>query len=207
MTRVLAVDDHPLFRAGLVAALSSSDLLTLVGAAGSVAEARELAAALRPEVIVLDIALPDGSGLSLVPELSALARVIVLSVHDEASHRRRAREAGAAAFLAKSCAPETVTAAVVAIAGGAGFIAAPAEPVCADRPLPPGLAEGLEQLSASEARILELLGENRTSRQIAARLHVSVRTVQNHRASICRKLGLRGSHALLELALALRARA
>jgi DNA-binding NarL/FixJ family response regulator len=199
--RVLVIDDHPVFRMGLAALLQKLDGVTGVD---EVADgARALAAwRARPYALVtLDLSLPDDDGFDLLArarqELLPGA-VMVLSMHHDQAYVARAGGLGAVGFAAKS-------------AGAAAVAACAARCLAGDRTFPtalPTVAQasaspidvGVDKLSPAERRVVALLGRGLTSREMAGAIGISVRTVENHRANVCRKLGLRGPHRLLEYA-------
>jgi DNA-binding NarL/FixJ family response regulator len=201
--RVLVIDDHPVFRLGLAA------LLRQLHGVDHVEEAATATAALLSwrkrtfALVTLDLSLPDMDGFDLLiraREEGLAGSVMVLSMHHERAYLSRARGEGAVGYAAKSAGATAVAAcAARCLAGERTFpTALPAEtktPATAVR-------DGVERLSPSERRVIALLARGLTSREMAGIIGVSVRTIENHRANICRKLGLRGPHRLLEFALA-----
>lgn len=205
--RILVIDDHPVFRLGLVALLKDID------GVADVVEESSMQAGLRRwrardvDLITVDLSLPDGDGFALIEAAKAEAlpgAVVVVSMHDDRAYPVRARAAGADGYAAKAAGAPALTACVQrCLAGASAFQTATATaPRSSTTTLADATLEGVRALSPAEKRVLQLLGRNVTSREIAAVLDVSVRTVENHRANICRKLALRGPHRLLELALA-----
>jgi len=205
--RVLVIDDHPVFRVGLAASLRA------LFAGAEVQEAVDVASGLarwragRFDLVSLDLSLPDGGGFGLLRQACAEGlegRVLIVSMHDDAAYRERARAEGAAGYVTKS-APIDVLCGCArrCLSGDEAFVLAqPAAPLGAEE-LAQGTLERAMSLTPTERRVLKLVGRRLTSREVAMALNVSVRTVENHRASICRKLDLRGPHRLLELALSL----
>lgn len=204
--RVLVIDDHPVYRIGVVASLQRKLVGLDVEEAGHVQQALEVWRSREFDVVTLDLSLPGGDGFSLLRQAKAeglRGAVLIVSMHDEAGYRELSRAKGAAGFIAKSTGPEALAAAVaVCLQGPSEFVSFPGMPSSSAR-VPPATPEMFPELSRAERRVLELLGRRLTNREIATRLALSVRTVENHRASICRKLGFRGPHRLLELALSL----
>ncbi|HEY4223701.1 MAG TPA: response regulator transcription factor, partial [Myxococcota bacterium] len=192
--------DHPVFRKGLVGILVSAGF-DVVGEAENGEDLLALVRAHRPELAFIDIDMPVLDGLSVLrvarDEKLACA-FIALSQHDEAATVRAAQLLGARAYLVKDHAVDDVVAAArAAVAGEAWTRAAP--------PASAVTAPPFERLTHGELRVLTLLADNLTSAQIAERLALSVRTVQNHRAHICDKLELSGTARLLALAIENRA--
>lgn len=207
-TSILVVDDHPVFRAGVAAVLSRLDGIDRVREAGSVAEAWAELEADPPACVTLDLQLGQGNGFTLLVKARARSlpvRFVVVSLFDDEALRARAMALGASAFVSKDHGLEELAAAVRRV------LQQRPEPAELEEIEPPPSLQAhlptlgaLARLSPAERLVLRELSHNRTSSEIAARLGLSVRTVQNHRAHICEKLGLRGSHRLLAVALELR---
>ncbi len=204
--RILVVDDHPVFRAGLVALLVRLPDVVEVAEAAGVEDALRRWRATPFDLVTIDLSLPDGDGFTLLREARAaglLGAALVVSMHEEHGYQVRAKLEGAAGYAAKSAGTERLVAcAARCLSGGLPFQTATDLPPGAPVSLPAATAELLQRLSPTERRVIALLGRTLTSREIAKMLGVSVRTVETHRANICRKLELRGPHRLLELALA-----
>lgn len=205
---ILVVDDHPVFRAGLVALLARLDGNLVVTEAGSVAEAWEALSNAPPTCALLDVQLGDGNGLTLLRRARAhgfATRFIIVSLFDDELLRRQARALGASAFVPKARDGSAVVDAVrdvLATRTAPPVNPALEEPVGLEKRVP--LLEAVSRLSPAERLVLVHVSMNRTSPDIARRLGLSPRTVQNHRAHICEKLGLRGNNKLLEVALELK---
>jgi DNA-binding NarL/FixJ family response regulator len=207
--RALVVDDHPLFRQGLAQALRG-----LVGV-GDVVETDGVADALScwrrapVDLVTIDLSLPDGDGFSLLRqarEEHLPGAVVVVSMHDDRAYAARARAEGARGYIVKTASPEETTTCLQRVLAGEPTFqwATPPTPTTTSAPSSATATwkEGLVSLSAAERRVVVLLARRLTSRAIAGVLGVSVRTVENHRANIARKLDLRGPHRLLDFALA-----
>jgi DNA-binding NarL/FixJ family response regulator len=205
--RVLVIDDHPISRTGLVTVLRRVPQVSEVLEAGSLAEGRHAWTRQPLDLVMLDLSLPDGDGFALLEEARDLGlpgAVVVISMHDDKGYRLRSQALGAVAFVCKSVPSSEVSGLVEGILlGSRAFTALPGRPVSGSVTASPSLTTRLETLTEAERRVLGLLGRNLTSREIARVLDVSHRTVENHRANICRKLELRGPHRLLEVALSL----
>ncbi len=211
MTRVLIVDDHPIFRQGLRSLLEKIPDLSVVGEAGSHAAGLELLEQLRPEVAVVDLNLGAGSGLELVTRCRALSppvAAVVLTLHREQSTFEAALQAGAAAYVLKENASEEVLQAIRSVAAGGFFVSNSLREFVGrrtDEPPAPHQPGRLAALTPTERRVLRLIGANRTTKEIAHELCISPRTVDTHRAHIGERLNLRGAQALLRFALENRA--
>lgn len=206
MCNVLVVDDHPIYRRGLVEALQEQDDLHVCGEAATTAAAIGAVARHEPDVALVDLSLGSESGLDLVAALAQhhpRVRVLVLSGHDEFVHADRALKAGALGYLMKDKSIGELVAAVRRVAAGKPYVS----PTTADRILS-GLgsskrapaASCLDRLSDRERRVLTLLGGGRSTREIAGDLDLSVKTVESHFAHIKHKLGVRSGRELMRVA-------
>lgn len=204
MVRVALCDDHRIVRSGLRRILEAEDDLVVVGEAGSISEAVSLAAADHPDVFVMDLGLPDGSGLTATAEVrrvSPLTRVLVLTVHDDIAYLRRAFEAGADGYMVKEAADVELVQAIRQVAGGRQYVHPSlgaallvTEAPAARRGGPGG------DLSNREDEVLRLIALGLTNTEIAERLYVSVRTIETHRAHIHQKLDIRSRAELVRFA-------
>ncbi|MEU2062367.1 response regulator transcription factor [Streptomyces sp. NPDC013455] len=200
MTRLLIVDDQVLIRAGLAALATAARGFEVAGQAATGEEAVELAAALRPDVILMDIRLPGMSGITAMEHILAQAaepkpKIVMLTVFDLDEYVYAALRAGASGFLLKDTPPERLLAAVSLIADGE-VLCAPsvtrrlietfASQATESRQQPASLTE----LTARETDVLELVGQGLTNEQIAQRLVVTVGTVKTHLNRVMTKLGL-----------------
>jgi DNA-binding NarL/FixJ family response regulator len=186
--QILLVDDHPLFRAGVAAALRKQPDWTICAETGSVDEAHKLVRAHRPDVAVIDLMLDKDDGLRLVRELvleEPKLRVVVLSMLDQAVYAPKALQAGARAFVAKRAGTEAIVAAVQ----NALVSRAPVKATMAE--------DSTAALSGRELQVFRELGLGRSTQEIAAALGVSVKTVESHREGIKLKLGLPHTNALV----------
>lgn len=206
MTRVFIVDDHPIVRQGLRSLIAEAPGLSLVGEAGDVAEAAAQLQLLQPDVVVIDLRLPTGSGLELL-ELCRnhcpAAATVVLTMHREESYFVAALENGAAAYVLKENASQEILVAIQAVSVGGFFLSNSLRGFLVRKGRRNAAEEGskLDILTPSERRVLRLVGANRTTKEIAEELCVSPRTVDSHRARIGERLGLRGAQSLLRFAL------
>jgi DNA-binding NarL/FixJ family response regulator len=201
---VLICDDHPIFREGLKKTLSAHADIRVVGEAGSGAELLQQLPLTPCDVLVLDISLPDRSGLEVLGELRAAGggpAVVVLSMHSEQQYAVRAIRAGASAYIEKASVPlELVNALRKAASGGVYISPAQAEQLALEvsgrAPVP---AHG--QLSERELQVLRLLGEGQGIKQIAHRMSLSPSTIATYRARILAKLKLKTTAELIHYAL------
>jgi DNA-binding NarL/FixJ family response regulator len=186
--QILLVDDHPLFRAGVAAALRKQPDWIVCAETGDVAEARALAQKHRPDVAVIDLMLENDDGLRLVRDLRhdlPSARIVVLSMLDENVYAPKALQAGARAFVSKRSGIDGVIAAVQGALTGR----APARIG--------GSEQGPAALSERELQVFRELGLGKSTQEIAALLGVSVKTVESHREGIKTKLDLPHTNALV----------
>ncbi len=193
--RVLIADDHAVVREGIRRILEGEPGFVVVAEAGTAADAVTLAGAHRPDVVVLDITMPGGSGLeaaALIGRAAPEAAVLMLSMHDNPEYVRESARAGAQGYLLKDSAATELRQAVRAVHRGERYFAASDD------------APGDGTLAALTPREREVLGgiaRGRTNKEIAAALGIGARTVETHRESLMRKLGIRTVAELTRLAL------
>jgi len=193
MTRVLIVDDHPVFRDGLAGLLATVAGVEVAGAAGSAEEALADLDRTAPDVVLMDINLPGISGVEAtrrVLELAPATAVLVISMVDDDDSVFAALAAGARGYVLKGASAAEIAAALATVAaGGAVFGAGVATRMLARAPAPPaGPLTGQDELTAREREVLDLLAEGASNRQIARTLGLSLKTVQNHVSRILDKL-------------------
>lgn len=194
MTRVLVVDDHPLFRDGLAGLLATLPEVEVVGTAGTTEEALAYVVQHAPDVILMDINLPGASGVEAtqrVLHVAPMTAVLMVTMVDDDDSVFAALAAGARGYVLKEATAEVITAALRTVAaGGAVFGARIANRLLAKAPIQPSgspLAHG-QQLTARERDVLTLLAEGTSNREIAKSLGISLKTVQNHVSRILDKL-------------------
>ena len=202
--RVLIVDDHAVVRAGLRLLLDAEADLEPVGEAGSGREAVFQARALKPDVILLDVVMPDQGGLEVLPTLiheQPETRVLVLSMQDDPAYVRQAFAAGASGYVLKEAADTELVAAIREVARGARYVhpALGARLVTADAEA--ARRAEADPLSDREREVLRLLALGHTNQEIAKQLYISVRTAETHRAHIMQKLRLQSRAQLVQYAL------
>jgi len=205
---LVVVDDHPVFRAGLKQVLSEQSDMEILAEASDGEEALGLIRMLKPAVVLLDVDMPRLNGIDaaeIIHREDITSSVIMLTVYDDEELLNHAMEHGVLGYVLKDSAVTEIAKAIRNVQAGRYFISPslgenPRHPyphANTVQPPPPGLKE----LTPTERRILVGVSLNQTSREIAETLFISTRTVDHHRANICRKLGLSGQYALLRFAL------
>jgi two-component system response regulator NreC len=199
--RILIADDHGVLRAGLRALLKTEPELEVVGEAADGAEALRLAGALRPDIVLMDISMPDCGGIEATRRLRGLlpdVRVLILTVHDDKSMVQEAIQAGAAGYILKRAAESELVNAIQAVSRGDMYVHLPMTRALqpAATVLPAASEVAVETLTPREIEVLRLIARGHTNRQIAGLLTLSVRTVESHRANLMDKLNL---HSRVEL--------
>jgi DNA-binding NarL/FixJ family response regulator len=206
--RVVIVDDHPIFRQGLRQLIEKERFITVVAEADNGDSALELITVHRPDVAVLDVDMPRKDGFQVarrVQQLGLPTQVVFLTLHKDEMHLNEALTLGVKGYVIKESAASDIAHCLRAVAAGKSYISAELSSYLLNRGR--RASEMLEKhpslsdLTTTERQILRLLAGYKTNREISAELFVSVRTVENHRASICSKLQLRGTHALMKFAL------
>ncbi|HUI36897.1 MAG TPA: response regulator transcription factor, partial [Gaiellaceae bacterium] len=203
-TRVLIVDDHAVVRSGLRLVLEADEGIDPVGEAGSARDAIFEARSLKPDVILLDVVMPDQSGIEIIPTLlheNPDTKILVLSMQDDPRYVREAFDAGASGYVLKEAADREVVAAVREVAGGGRYV----DPELGARLVAAESAERKraadDPLSERESEVLRLLALGHTNQEIAKQLYISVRTAETHRAHIMQKLRLSSRAELVRYAI------
>ena len=202
--RVLIVDDHEMTRHGLSDLLAATDDLACIGEAARIDEALQLAEQLLPDVVLMDVRLPDGSGIDAARRLRRLmprARIVILTYHDDEMYLDQAMQVGAAGYLLKSDHGRVVVAALRAVLAGETFISPALADTWARLKARPAAANPLDLLTLRERQVLQFIASGRQSHETAATLGISVRTVEVHRRNIMDKLGYRNTAQLVQFAL------
>lgn len=202
--RTLIADDHALVRAGIRALVEKIPGVEVVGEAGKGSEAKELITKLQPDLVLLDITMPDGNGFDVllhVQENFPQTRIIVLTVHEAGEYAIRALREGAAGFLPKSAASTELEQAIQTVVRGDRYIS----PETSQRTV---LEYGkgtrrdqLEALSPRQREVLRLIAEGRTTKQIAQELQISVKTVETHRSQLMERLDIHDVAGLVRYAI------
>ncbi|NOX19261.1 MAG: response regulator transcription factor [Chlorobi bacterium] len=205
---VLIVDDHPLFRKGLKAELSSHANIIIAGEAGDAETTLKMVKEVKPEIIVLDINLPGKNGIEIAKEIKDFdkeIKIIFLTMYNEEDLFNAAFDAGASAYILKENAIEEALTAVTEVYNGGKYICSSMGNYLLGRQKKNAeLAlknPGIKELSEKEREILKLIAQGKTSKEIGERLFISYKTVENHRTRICGKLGIKGSFPLLKFAI------
>ena len=185
---VMIVDDHEVVRRGIAEVVERTDGMTVVAEAGSVADGLRRATLVRPQVLLVDLQLPDGTGIDLMRQVRETlpdAKAIVLTSFDDDDAVAAALDAGAAAYLLKSVRGAEITDVIRAVAAGRTLLD---ERTVTRRRA--GHEDPTENLTPSELRVLDLIGEGLSNREIAERLGVAEKTIKNHITSLLAKMGL-----------------
>jgi len=201
MIRVLIADDHAIVRTGLRALLNSEPDLELVGEATGGYEAIELVGRTRPDVLILDLSMPDLDGIAVTKQVKPQypdLRILILTVHEDEAMLREAIKAGASGYVLKRAAEAELISAIATIRRGDLCIDPAMLRVLLVEPPKPKAKQSpsTEPLTPRETEVLKLIVQGYTNRQIGEALSISVRTVEGHRANLLEKLGL---HTRVEL--------
>jgi two-component system, NarL family, response regulator NreC len=200
--RILLADDHAVVRQGFKMILSAQPDMEIVGEAGNGREAVDLAEQLHPDIVVMDVAMPELNGIEATRRLAASAphaRVVALSMHKDSVYVREILRAGARGYLLKDSPAPDLLAAVRAVASGEGFLS----PAVSDAVLNDyrrHVTNPVDLLSSREREVLQMLAEGKTNKEIAGILNLSVYTVDAHRGRIMEKLNLHSINELVRFA-------
>ncbi len=198
MIRLALSEDHTIVRWALREALGKADDIEVVGEAGNATETLDMVRRERPDVLLLDITLPDRSGFDVLTELRPLETaplVVVLTWHTEPSYAARAIAAGAHGYINKAAGPDELLAAIRAVSRGEQVI-----PPGVELLLATGDGHPASALTAREQQVMEMLSRGLTNREIAEHLEISIKTVDTHRGHVLKKLGLRNNSELTRFA-------
>ena len=203
-TRILLADDHKLMRSGLKALIEQQPDLTVVGEADDGRQAVTLAASLKPDLLVMDIGMPNLNGIEAahqITQANPATAIVILSMHSDESYVLRALKAGAKGYLLKDSAESDLIRAVHAVAGGKSFFSPAVSKVLLDdyvRKLQrSGAEDAYDLLTPREREILQLIAEGKSNKDVANLLNLSVYTVETHRSNLMEKLNLRGIPELI----------
>ncbi len=201
--RILLVDDHPFMRAGLAQLIERQADLMVCGEAGNPAEAFDVLAKIKPDLVLTDLTMPGRSGLEFIKDLLAVEAhlaVLVISMHDEVVYAERVLRAGGRGYIMKEAGGENLLAAIRQILRGEVYVS----PRMSARILesmtgakPRGSSSPIEKLTDREFEIFQLIGQGKSTRDIAEQLHLSTKTVDVHRSHIKEKLELKDVTALV----------
>jgi DNA-binding NarL/FixJ family response regulator len=201
--RVLLIDDHPFMRAGLAQLINAQSDLMVCGEAGNPSEAFRSLAKVKPALVLSDLTMPGRSGLEFIKDLKAAEpdlAVLVVSMHDEVVFAERALRAGARGYIMKEAGGENLLAAIRQVLRGEVYVS----PRMSSRILndlsarrPRGSTSPIERLTDREFEVFQLIGQGKSTRDIAEQLHLSSKTVDVHRSHIKEKLELKDATALI----------
>lgn len=204
---VILADDHPLVHRGMQAVLERQRDLSIVGVAADGLEAVRLAERLKPDVLVLDLMMPGLSGLEalrIVRERSPRTRIVILSMHSSSAFIAQALQNGAIGYVLKGCPEEDLVRAVREAAAGRRFLSPPVTEIAIEAYIEQsrtGPFDPHETLTPRQREVLQLTAEGKTNAEIAERLNISQRTVENHRATMMQRLGLQNQTELIRHAI------
>ncbi len=203
VTKILLADDHTIVRQGLKLIISSHADLQVIGEAANGREVLELAEKLKPDVILMDVAMPELNGIEAtrrLREVSPRTKVLVLSMHKEAVYVREILKAGARGYILKDAIDTELISAIQSVARGDGYIS-PAISGTLLSDYRQNLTNPLDLLSSREREVLQLIAEGKTNKEVATRLNLSVYTVDSHRGKIMEKLNLHSTGELVRFAM------
>ena len=206
--RIVIADDHPIFRKGLRQSLEESEGLSVIGEAGDGKAALEMLRTLKPDVAIVDISMPVMDGFAVAREIAKQAlnvKLIFLTGHQDEALFDEAMELGVKGYVLKESSMSEISACVEAVSAGKHYTSPALTSYLVSRRRRSAAGQdkpGLKDLTTTERRILKLIADYKTSREIAEELFISYYTVETHRRNICEKLDLHGSHALMKFALA-----
>lgn len=206
-TTIVLADDHPIFRQGLRQLIDKEPGFRVVAETDNGRSALELIATHAPAVAVLDLDMPELDGFAVAErarELHLATHLVILTMHNDELHFTRAIDLGVRGYLIKDAAAADAVSCIKVVAAGGEYVTPALSSYLLRRSRRQTTASGpshLGDLTPAERRVLALLAELKTTKQIAAEVGVSPRTIDNHRANLCAKLGLQGPHALTRFAL------
>lgn len=203
MIRILLADDHSLVRQGFRMILAAQPDMEIIGEAGNGREAVELAEKLQPDLVVMDVTMPELNGIEATRRLvtaSPRTRVLALSMHKDSVYVREILRAGARGYLLKDSVDADLLAAVRAVAKGEGYLS----PAVSDAVLSDyrrHVTDSLDLLTSREREVLQMIAEGKTNKEIATSLKLSVYTIEAHRGRVMEKLNLHSTGELVRFAL------
>ena len=202
--RVLLADDHKLIRGGLVLVVQQQPDLTVIGEADDGRQAVEMVKSLKPDVVVMDIGMPNLNGIEAARQITAAysdTAVVMLSIHADEGYVLRALKAGARAYLLKDSATTDLVQAIRAVVEGKSFFSPAVSKVLLQDYMRKlrrtGAEDSYDLLSPREREVLQLVAEGKSNKEVATLLNLSTYTVETHRAKIMQKLNLKGVPELI----------
>ena len=210
MIQVLLADDHPVVRRGLKATIEEDEDLRVIAEAADGAEALRYIVALKPAVAIIDIDMPGLNGLGVAREVAAQnidTRIIFMTFHANEDLMRAAMDVGGKGYLLKGSETDEIAAAIHAVSAGRTYIGSTMAAVLLKQSTDNPNAQALDVsvLTPTEKKILRLIADGLSSKEVGDQLSIHYRTVENHRTNMCRKLNIEGANALARFALQHRA--
>lgn len=206
--KLIIADDHPVFRAGLTQIIKTAVDIDLTGEASDGAELIRLVKEQNPDIILIDIDMPKMTGIQVAAELkswSSSPKIIFLTLYEDEEFFNRALDLGVHGFLLKENASSDILSAVRSVASGKHYISPSVSDFMIRRSEGSKILEnqypGMKNLTTTEQKVLHLIGQGKTTKEISEELFVSVKTTETHRTNISKKLNLNGSQTLVKFAL------
>jgi DNA-binding NarL/FixJ family response regulator len=206
---ILLVDDHPLVREGLKAVINASPKYKVVGEAENGTRALQLVKELKPDVVLMDLSLPDQSGIEVTRQIQGIRKktqIVIVSMYSKTDFIVKAFQAGAKGYVVKESAPEKLLQAIRNVLAGEYYMDSAVSRKVVEKLMqssskaPSIKNDNYDALTAREQEILVLIAEGLTNNRIAERLFISLKTVKNHRSSIMKKLDIHSTHELIRYA-------
>jgi len=206
---ILIIDDHPLFREGLKAIIDRDSRFEVAGEAGSAREGFRMAKELKPDLVLLDLSLPDRSGIELAREIRSLfpdIRILIVSMHSKIDYISDAFQAGATGYLVKESAAQSLLEGLENVSKGAYFLDSSVSQQVVKRLIESPTKEAkitnaaYSTLTPREQEVMRLISEGLSTKQVGKKLFISPKTVENHRSNIMNKLDIHSIHELVRYA-------
>jgi len=207
-TRIVIADDHPIFREGLARTIERNKAFVIVGQAGDGTAALGLIRDIHPDLAILDVSMPGMDGLEVarrVHDEALPTELVILTMYKDSKYFNTALDLGVRGYILKDSVATELLACLEAVTSSQYYVSPIVSHLLVERDGKTrphsGSSSIRDRITPAECTILRLVAENMTSKEIAERLFVSVRTVENHRTHICQKLGIKGHNKLLQIAL------